>query len=93
MTPPSAAPDPMSTGNADKLQLVFSSELIINGAATTPDGRLFLPVQPQAPDDTLQVVEIKGGKPTAYPTASPWASVRNAIGSAFIQPDEKLSHW
>lgn len=78
---PSAAPDPQSTGNADKLQLVFSSELIINGAATTPDGRLFLPVQPQAPDDTLQVVEIKDGKPTAYPDEH-WNGWRTGMDGA-----------
>ena len=78
---PSAAFDAQSTGSADRLQPVFSSGLIINGAATTPDGRLFLPVQPEAPDDTHQVVEIRDGKPTAYPDEH-WNSWRDGMDGA-----------
>lgn len=52
-----------------KLETVFSSDLVINGVTTSADGRLFLPVQPQQPGEGPQVVEVKDGKPVAYPDA------------------------
>jgi Major royal jelly protein len=57
----------------DRLTPVFASDLIINGAATTPGGRLFLPVQPRPGKGDPQVVEVRDGKPVAYPDAA-WNS-------------------
>ena len=50
-----------------RLEPVFSSDLVINGVTTGPDGRLFLPVQPQEPGSGPQVVEVKEGKPVPFP--------------------------
>ncbi len=55
----------------DRLEPVFSSHLVVNGATTSPDGRLFLVAQPSEPGTTPQVVEVRDGKPVAYPD-EPW---------------------
>jgi sugar lactone lactonase YvrE len=57
----------------DRLQPVFQSALVVNGATTTPNGRLFLVAQPAKPGTTPQVVEIRQGKPISYPDAT-WNS-------------------
>lgn len=54
----------------DRLTPVFSSDLIVNGVATTPSGRTFLPVQPRAGTSDPQVAELRDGKPVAYPDAT-----------------------
>lgn len=54
----------------DRLTPVFASDLIVNGVATTPAGRTFLPVQPRAGKGDPQVVELVDGKPVAYPDAT-----------------------
>lgn len=56
-----------------ELSAVFSSPMIINGATTGPDGRLFLPVQPQQPGSDPVLVESVAGKPVPYPDAA-WNS-------------------
>ncbi len=50
-----------------RLEPIFSSDLVVNGAATGDGGRLFLPVQPQAPGAGPEVVEVRDGKPVPYP--------------------------
>ncbi len=50
-----------------QLEIVFSSSLVINGPTTSPDGRLFSVVQPSAPGESPEVVEIRNGKAFAYP--------------------------
>jgi sugar lactone lactonase YvrE len=54
----------------DRLTPVFSSDLIVNGVATTRTGRTFLPVQPRAGKGDPQVVELREGQPVAYPDAT-----------------------
>lgn len=54
----------------DKLAIVFSSELAANGAATTPDGRLFLVVQPRDGEQDPQVVEVRNGRAVPFPDAT-----------------------
>lgn len=51
----------------DRLEILFSSALVINGPTVSPDGRLFTVAQPLAPGTTPQVVEVRDGKPVAYP--------------------------
>lgn len=61
----------VSQASAQKARLepVFASNLVINGVATSADGRLFLPVQPQQAGVGPQVVEVKDGKPVSFPDA------------------------
>lgn len=54
----------------DRLTPVFSSDLIVNGVATTPSGRTFLPVQPRPGKGDPQVAELLDGKAVAYPDAT-----------------------
>jgi hypothetical protein len=61
-----AAPSVAHTANG--LSVVFASHLAINGATTTPSGRLFAVVQPGKAGDP-QVIEILDGKAVAYPNA------------------------
>lgn len=65
-----------SVAAPSRLEPVFSSDLVINGAATGAGGRLFLPVQPQGPGAGPQVVEVKDGKPVPFPDArwNSWAT-------------------
>lgn len=49
---------------------LFSSDLVVNGATTTRDGRLFLVAQPAEPGRTPQVIEVRNGEPVAYPDAA-----------------------
>ena len=49
------------------LEPIFSSGLIVNGSTTTPDGRLFLVAQPATPGTTPEVIEVRDGRPIAYP--------------------------
>lgn len=63
----------------DRLTPVFQSDLIVNGATTTPDGRLFLVAQPAKPGSTPQVMEVRDGKPVAYPDAA-WNSWTDGDG-------------
>lgn len=56
-----------TASSAQTLEPVFSSSLVVNGATTSRDGRLFLPAQPATPGVTPQVVEVRDGKATAYP--------------------------
>jgi sugar lactone lactonase YvrE len=51
----------------DRLETVFSSNLLINGPTTSQGGRLFLVAQPAKPETTLQVFEVRDGKTFAYP--------------------------
>lgn len=50
-----------------RLETVFSSDLVINGPTVSPDGRLFTVAQPTSPGTTLEVAEIRDGKPLPYP--------------------------
>lgn len=45
----------------DRLEILFSSALVINGPTVSPDGRLFTAAQPLAPGMTPQVVEVLSG--------------------------------
>lgn len=54
----------------DRLQPVFQSDLVVNGATTMPDGRLFLVAQPAEPAKTPQVIEVRDGRPVPYPDAA-----------------------
>jgi hypothetical protein len=65
VTDPEAAADQPAAASG-KLEPIFSSALVVNGATTTPSGRLFLVVQPAEPG-TPQVVEVRDGKVLAYP--------------------------
>lgn len=56
-----------SAASAQTLEPVFSSSLVINGPTTTHDGRLFSAAQPAQPGATPQVIEVRDGKPFAYP--------------------------
>lgn len=60
-----------SSGKAgdDKLKTIFSSNLAANGIATTPEGRIFLPIQPEKPGEGPEVVEVRDGRATPYPDA------------------------
>lgn len=66
---------------APALTQVFGSDLVINGVATTPDGRMFLPVQPPAPGASAQVVEVRDGHPVAWPDAR-WNGWRPGLDGA-----------
>ncbi|MFJ3498456.1 L-dopachrome tautomerase-related protein [Streptomyces sp. NPDC086091] len=62
-----AAPVGASSSAAPQsLEPVFSSSLAVNGATTTREGRLFVPVQPSR-SGAPQLMEIRDGKPVAYP--------------------------
>ena len=65
----------------DQLTPVFSSDLIVNGAATTPGGRLFVPVQPRRGKGDPQVVEVRDGKPLPYPDVT-WNGWREGESGA-----------
>ncbi|MCQ8239764.1 L-dopachrome tautomerase-related protein [Rhizosaccharibacter radicis] len=64
---PRAAPDSGPAGPQGVLLPVFSSSLVINGVATTPDGRMFMPVQPGRPGRGPEVVEVRDGRPVPFP--------------------------
>ncbi len=51
----------------DQIEAIFFSPLAINGPTTSSDGRLFSVAQPQKTGASPQVIEIRGGKPVAYP--------------------------
>ncbi|QNI31661.1 hypothetical protein H7849_21780 [Alloacidobacterium dinghuense] len=51
----------------NRVEAVFSSDLVINGPTVSPDGRLFTVAQPASPGTTPQVVEVRNGKPVPYP--------------------------
>lgn len=51
----------------NSLEVVFSSDLVINGPTVSQDGRLFTVAQPANPGTTPQVVEVRAGKPVPYP--------------------------
>ena len=70
-----------AAGAETRLEPVFSSDLVINGATTSADGRLFLPVQPQKPDAGPQVVEVKVGKPLLFPD-SRWNGWKSGMDGA-----------
>lgn len=53
----------------DRLEPVFTSDLVVNGATVAKDGRLFLAAQPAVPGTTPQLIEVNEGQPTAYPNA------------------------
>lgn len=53
----------------DRLESVFSSDLVINGVTVAREGRLFLPAQPQKPGAGPEVVEVRDGKSLPYPDA------------------------
>lgn len=82
----------------DRLTPVFSSDLIVNGVATTPAGRTFLPVQPRSGKGDPQVVELRDGRTIAYPDAAwngwrPGQSGRNrfvGVNALRIGPDGAL---
>lgn len=65
----------------NRLDTVFSSGLFINGVTVSTDGRLFLPVQPLAPGQAPEVVEIKDNKPVPYPD-SRWNNWRPGMDGA-----------
>lgn len=52
------------------LKTIFSSNLAANGVATTPGGRMFLPIQPEKPGEGPEVVEVRDGRATPYPDAA-----------------------
>ncbi len=56
-----------TAASAQTLEPVFSSSLVVNGPTTSRDNRLFLAAQPASPGTTPQVVEVRDGKPVAYP--------------------------
>ena len=59
-----------TTADAEsRLEPIFSSDLIVNGATTDTGGRLFLPVQPHQPGRGPEVIEVRGGKPVPFPDA------------------------
>ncbi len=49
------------------LETAFSSNLTINGPTVSPDGRLFTVAQPDSPGTSPEVIEVRDGKPVAYP--------------------------
>jgi sugar lactone lactonase YvrE len=67
VTDPGALTDKAGAESPGKLEPVFSSSLVVNGATTTTTGRLFLVVQPAEPGTTPQVVEVREGKALPYP--------------------------
>lgn len=76
-----AAADP----SALKLEPIVQSDLIFDGIAATKDGRIFLPFQRQQKDQGIEVGEIVGGKPKAYPDEAwnAWAEGKDAA-NAFV---------
>lgn len=58
-----------SASAQDRLEPVFSSDLVVNGVTVSRGGRLFLPAQPAKPGTTPEVVEVRGGRPVPYPDA------------------------
>lgn len=70
---------------ASQLEPVVRSDLVFNGVAATKDSRLFLPFQRQEKDKGIEVAEIVGGKPKAYPdeTWNSWVTGKDAA-NAFV---------
>lgn len=93
-----AQPATRTSGPPARLEVAARTQLLMNGVATTPDGRMFGPFQRNGSANTLEVGEIVKGRVRPFPDAAwnawrPGAGVRRAfvnVVSVRIGPDGAL---